>query len=271
MKTVSNPIPNVVHFLWGFQNPEMTFMNYLAIRSALVSLKPDTLKVHYEELNMDNIWFQKLKDSITLVHHEMAFEYPKQTQEKWQASHLTDALRLDILQNEGGIYMDTDVISLRPLDALRHSKKDVVLGHEGGDRHGLCNAIILARRDAPFLRRWIESYSDFSPKEWNYHSVILPKKMALDHPDQICTLAPTVFFWPTWTTGHIHHMHEPITPDEAREVENLLSFNGGALYQDQLAYHAWSQVARTEYLEKLTPEIVSEKDTRFNILVRRFL
>lgn len=66
-------------------------------------------------------------------------------------------------------------------------------------------------------------------------------------------------------------MHEPITRDEAREMENLLDVNGGAIYPDQLAYHAWSQVARTEYLEKLTPEIVNEEDTRFNILVRQFL
>lgn len=199
----SSPIPNVVHFRWGFHSPKINFMNYLAIRSALVSLKPDILKLHYEELNMDNVWFKKLQDSITLVHHDIALEYPRQTQEKWQASHLADVLRLDILQKEGGIYMDTDVIALRPFDALRHSKMDVVLGHEGGDRHCLCNAIILARKDTPFISQWIKRYSDFSAKEWNYHSVILPKQMALDHPDQVCTLAPSVLFWPTWTSRHI--------------------------------------------------------------------
>ncbi|KAJ6017352.1 hypothetical protein N7451_000731 [Penicillium sp. IBT 35674x] len=265
-----NPIPNVVHFIWGIQNPEMNFINYLAIRSALISLQPEMLKVHYEELNMDNIWFQKLRDNITLVHHDMAFEYPQQTQEKWQSSHLADVLRLDILRQEGGIYFDTDVIALQSFDVLRHNERGVILGYEGGDRHGLCNAVIVARQDASFLHRWIESYRDFSPKEWNYHSVILPKQMALKFPDQICPLAPSVFFWPTWTINHIDFMHESITAEEAKKVEHQLNIYGGGLHRDQLAYHAWNQVAR-KYLEQLTPDMVREKNTRFNIMIRKFL
>lgn len=98
-------IPKVVHFLWGFWNhSEMTCMNYLAIWSALISVKPDTLKLHYENLSRDNIWFRRLQDSITLVRHNMTVEYPKQTEEHWQVNHLTDALRLDILHREGGIF-----------------------------------------------------------------------------------------------------------------------------------------------------------------------
>ncbi|BCS21866.1 putative glycosyl transferase [Aspergillus puulaauensis] len=267
---VSNPIPNVVHFIWGIQNPEINFITYLAIRSALVSLQPDTLKIHYEELNIDNIWFQKLRDNVTLVHHDMTLEYPKQMQEKWQVSHLADVLRLDILWQEGGIYLDTDVIALQSFDTLRHNERGVLLGHEGGDRHGLCNAVIVARQDASFIHRWIESYRDFSAAQWNYHSVVLPKQMALDFPDQVCPLAPTVFFWPTWTIRHVEFMHGPVTADEAKKVEDRLNVYDGGLHRDQLAYHAWNQVAR-KYLEQLTPDIVRDKDTRFNIMIRRFL
>uniref|UniRef100_A0A093VSR9 Inositol phosphoceramide mannosyltransferase 3 n=1 Tax=Talaromyces marneffei PM1 TaxID=1077442 RepID=A0A093VSR9_TALMA len=267
-----SPIPRVVHFLWGFGNhPEMTFMNYLAIRSALISLKPDTLKLHYEELSRDNIWFQRLQDNITLVHHNMTVEYPKQTKEHWQVSHMADALRLDILHREGGIYSDADVIALQSFNILLHNERDVILGHEGGDRHGLCNAIILARPDAAFLGQWIDRYNDFVPSEWNYHSVLLPKEMSLEQPSEICTLAPNVFFWPTWTHRHIRYMHADLSREEVVEVENLLDTYGGAFYSNQLAYHAWSQVAREEYLDRLTPELVKEKDTRFNLMVRRFL
>lgn len=267
-----SPIPKVVHFLWGFGNhSEMTFMNYLAIRSALISVKPDTLKLHYEELSRDNIWFRRLQDSITLVRHNMTLEYPKQTEEHWQVSHMADALRLDILHREGGIYLDADVIALQSFDILLHNQRDVILGYEGGDRHGLCNAIILSRPDAAFLGQWIEGYNDFDPSEWNYHSVLLPKEISLDQPSQICTLAPTVFFWPTWTHRHIRYMHEDLSEEEIVEVKKLLDAHGGALYSNQLAYHAWSQVAKEEYLDGLTPELVREKDTRFNLMVRRFL
>lgn len=267
-----NPIPKVVHFLWGFGNhPEMTFMNYLGIRSALASLKSNMVKLHYEELNMGNFWFQKLRDDITLVHHDMAAEYPKQVQELWQVSHLTDALRLDTLYREGGIYLDTDVITLQSFDNLLHSTRDVVLGHEGGDRHCLCNAVILARASAAFLGQWIDTYSDFSPSEWNYHSVLLPKKMAANRPEEVCLLAPTAFFWPTWTHRDIKYMHAELSEEEVVEVNHLLETHGGAFSSNQLAYHSWSQVAREKHLDDLTPEVVIEKNTRFNMLVRRFI
>jgi hypothetical protein len=54
-------------------------------------------------------------------------------------------------------------------------------------------------------------------------------------------------------------------------VENLLDAYDGALYSNQLAYHAWSQMAREEYLDSLTLELAREMDTRVNLMVRRFL
>jgi hypothetical protein len=95
--------------------------------------------------------------------------------------------------------------------------------------------------------------------------------MAAEHPGLVCPLAPEVLFWPTWTNEHVRYMHEPITKDEARELELHLDANDGALYPDQLAYHAWGQMARSKYISHLTSEIVRDKDTRFNIMVRRFL
>lgn len=264
------PIPRVVHMIW-LNNPDMNFMSYLALRSALDSIKPDTLKFHYTSVNEDNVWFRKVRDNITLVQHDLEWEYPDQIQQKWKVSHMADALRLDILREEGGIYLDTDVISLRSFDNLMHCDKDVVLGHEGGDRHGLCNAIILGRKDSPFLTRWIESYNNFSTGEWNYHSVILPKKLALEYPEEICPLSPSAFFWPTWTKEHIHYMHESISDSEAEDLQNTINANNGSLYPNQLAYHAWSQVAWAPYLRRLTPELVKEKNTRFNVMVRRFV
>lgn len=66
-------------------------------------------------------------------------------------------------------------------------------------------------------------------------------------------------------------MHEPITDAEAEELEQTMDANGGGLYANQLAYHAWNQVALSPYLQYLTPEIVRESNTRFNVMVRRFV
>ena len=69
----------------------------------------------------------------------------------------------------------------------------------------------------------------------------------------------------------MEYMHEELSAQEARRVEREVRENGGGLYGNQLAYHAWSQNSFERFVGRLTPEIVRERDTRFNILVRRFL
>ncbi|OGE47781.1 hypothetical protein PENARI_c037G01181 [Penicillium arizonense] len=262
----SNPIPKTVNFIW-LNETELSFLSYLAMRAALVSLQPDRLNLHCTDLNENNEWLRKLRANITLVRHDLKQEYPRQVEENWQQAHLADMLRLDIIQRDGGIYFDTDIIALQPFDNLLHSPKDIVLGHEGRNRFGLCNGIILGRKRSAFVDRWKASYSNFEVDEWNTHSVILPHDWALLFPEEVCTLSPTVFFWPSWDAKQ--YMHELLTDAQARDFKRTLAKNNGSMYSNQLAYHAWHHV--TPQLNSLTPEIIMTQDTRFNILVRRFL
>jgi hypothetical protein len=204
------------------------------------------------------------------VPHDLETEYGPQIKDKWQIPHIADLLRLDLIAKEGGIYLDMDVIALQSFDSLLGCDKDLILGNEGGDRHGLCNAVIVGRRGSSFAERWRESYNNFATNEWNYHSVILPKELSSLYHEEICTVSPSIFYWPTWTRKHIQYMHDPITQSEAQEFQDTIVANGGGMYPNQLAYHAWSQVAST-YLKDLSPEKVGSHNTRFNVLARRFI
>jgi hypothetical protein len=282
-----DPIPNIVHFIFGLKNPlhdpdagHFDFLNYLAVRSALVSLDPDALYIHYTYLAeppspdadadpLTNPWVRRLakNSKVKLVHH-------KPDPSTAQYAHLSDTMRLEFLLNQGGIYLDIDSFALRPFDDIRRSPHphDVVLGYEGGNRWGLCNAVIAARPNSTFVSRWLDSYSkvDLS-REWNYHSVVLPREMAEEHPDEVCALAPDAFFWPTWTWRHVEWMHAPLSSDEARYWKGEIDSNGGSLFDNQLAYHAWNQMAYDRHIKALTPELVRTRDTRFNLLMRKFL
>ncbi len=275
--TKLEPIPKTVHFIWGLKegkgsHARFGFIEYLSIRSAIVSLQPTKTIIHHAALDKSSPWFRKLEKHLTLVHYDPATDPILSKTASWQAAHKADLLRLDILKREGGIYLDLDVLSLRPFDALLSGTRDVVMGHEGGNRAGMANAIIVARPNSAFINRWIDTYSTFSPSsEWNYHSVTLPKQMAKDHPDEICALPPTAFFWPTWTWRHVRYMHEKLDKETARGVEKEIERLKGALVEGQLAYHAWSQMAWGKYLSGLTPDTIRAEDTRFNILMRRFL
>lgn len=286
------PIPNHVHFIFGLSNPyykpsvgTFDFLCYLAVRSAIVGMKAEKVFIHYTYLAdppspepnaspLSNPWIYRLKDDVELVHHtpEEMEGLKSSPEATWQVAHVSDILRLKILQKQGGIYLDSDAFGFRPFTNLLKSSRDIILGHEGGNRGGLCNAIMVARKGSAFIDRWLKEYkgADLS-KEWNYHSVILPKKLELQHPEEVCPLPPNAFFWPTWTWGHIEFMHQTLSKEEAKKWAAEIDRNGGSLYEDQLAYHAWSQMAWERYLSKLTPEIVRTRNTRFNLLVRNFL
>ncbi|KAI0517509.1 hypothetical protein F5B22DRAFT_108195 [Xylaria bambusicola] len=286
------PIPNHVHFIFGLRNPyedprvgTFDFISYLAVRSAIVGMRADNISLHYTYLadpptpepNKDplsNRWIDLLKNDITLVYHspEEMDALKNQPGAHWQAAHISDVLRLKLLQEEGGIYLDIDAFGLRPFTDLLRSPRDIIMGHEGGDRGGLCNAIMVARKNSTFIDRWAAEYNNVDlSREWNFHSVVLPKQLQLQNPEEICALPPSTFFWPTWTWHHVHWMHEPLTRQQARQWDIEIERNGGSLFGEQLAYHAWSQMSWDRFLSKLTPEKVRTRDTRFNLLVRRFL
>ncbi|KAI1150064.1 hypothetical protein F4825DRAFT_428126 [Nemania diffusa] len=285
-------IPNHVHFMFGLSNPHddprvgtFNFISYLAVRSAIVGIRAEKVSLHYTYLAdppvhepnknpYSNRWVHRLKDEITLVYHspEELEALKNQPSAHWQAAHVSDILRLKLLREQGGIYLDIDAFGLRPFTDLLRSPRDIIMGHEGGNRGGLCNAIMVARKNSSFIDRWTSEYSNVDLSyEWNFHSVILPKKLQLQHPEEICALSPSTFFWPTWTWHHVQWMHEPLTRQQARQWAAEINRNGGSLFGEQLAYHAWSQMAWDRFLSKLTPEIVRTRDTRFNLLVRRFL
>lgn len=271
-------IPRVVHFVIisdHGREAELEFYQYLAIKAALLRINPDSVKIHSYGFNTSNTWWQAVKHRATLVLHD-----PKPTLTiadghtyKLRLSHQTDLLRLEILYQEGGIYLDSDVYALRPFTPLLQSPKNVLMGHEGGGRNGLGNAVIVARQGSAFIGKWLAAYYesfDNRPQMWNHHSVIVPSQLAASFSEDICKLSPSAFFWPTWSQDHIESMHSPLFADseDAITLKTNMSRFGGAMYHNQLAYHAWGNLARAKYLSKLRPKALFDVETRFNILLR---
>lgn len=269
-------IPHTVHFILiakHDQQAELEFYQYLAIKAALLRIQPESIKIHSYSLNESNVWWQLIKHTVTLVIHE-----PHQTLQtsdgrvhKLRLPHQTDILRLQILHQEGGIYLDTDVYALQSFSPLLQSPKDLLMGHEGGNRSGIGNAVIVARPGSSFIAKWLATYNesfDNRPQMWNHHSVKVPAELAVQYPEDICKLSPSTFFWPTWSSEHINAMHSPLVEEEAMALKRNMSSYSGAMYANQLAYHAWGNIARVRFLSQLTPETLFSVETSFNILLR---
>jgi hypothetical protein len=249
-------IPKKLHFCFGF-TPDFAgkpwgLVHYACVKSAIERIKPDEASLCYE-YEPSGPWWELTKALLQLV----PVKAPREIHGRplVHAAHRADVVRLRRLLEHGGIYLDTDVLVNKDFAPLLGAS--CVLGTEAADTIGLCNAVILAEANAPFLRRWLESYHSFRSEGedayWNEHSVTIPNQLAAECPEEITVLDHKAFFWPLWTSDHLKWMFASTNNLEA---------------PDAYAHHLWESRAWIEYLENLTVAEVRSIDTNFHRLIR---
>ncbi|KZT54890.1 glycosyltransferase family 32 protein [Calocera cornea HHB12733] len=269
--TKGNQVPPIVHTIYhlsGDRPPPLPYFHYLALRSALLSLKPRLMLMHhhhsspphgpYWDLLAPHITLSPLTPPTEVYGHRLT-----------HFAHKADVLRLQLLIAFGGIYVDIDTYVLRNFDRAGLMTQDVVLGMEMSpdsrrtalEPGGLCNAVIVARPEAPFLQRWLATYESFDGSVWAGHSVAKPWELARLYPRELTVLGNRAMFYPLWRGEDIDLVH---VPSEAGK-------GGWDFFKSgQLTYHAWESLAM-QYLEPLTPSRVLKGESSFTRMVRAFV
>jgi Glycosyltransferase sugar-binding region containing DXD motif len=248
-------IPRIVHVCFGltgdFGGMPWGLAHYVCLASAVKHLRPERVLFHHE-FEPDGPWWELAKRIVTLVRIDApreAFGNPL-----LHHAHRADYLRLLALLEHGGIYLDADVLVVRPFDELLASS--CVLGCEGRDPTiGLANAVILAEPGSAFLRRWLNTFRTFRSagldEYWNEHGVVTPAKLATAHPDECVVLGWDAFFWPMYDPSSLAVMHRSTRPLGAPRA---------------FAHHLWESHSFVEYLAGLTPGALRRRDSNFSRL-----
>lgn len=95
-------IPKKIHYCWFGRGP----LPELA-RKCIASWRKYLPEYEIKEWNEDNFDLD-------------AYPYVREAYDSRKFAFVTDVVRLYALYNEGGIYMDTDVEVLKPLDSILH-------------------------------------------------------------------------------------------------------------------------------------------------------
>ena len=148
-------IPKIIHYCWFGQNPKPKLY-----RRCIAS------------------WAQYCPDYEIIEWNETNFDFQQQPYLKWCYEHqkwafFSDLARLIILKEHGGIYLDTDVEIIRPLDNLL--QYEAYFGFETNDyvATGLGFGCIA---NNPIISSMIKYYSDLQPDEkGNYPIVTCPQ------------------------------------------------------------------------------------------------
>lgn len=131
-------IPKIIHYCW-FGGSELSKEAKKYIETWR-SLCPEYQIIEWNETNFN-------VDAVPYVRE--AYE-----QRKW--AFVSDYARLYALEKYGGIYFDTDVEVLKPLDTFLNNK--AFIGAES--KYSICTAVIGAEKGATFIGELMRLYND---------------------------------------------------------------------------------------------------------------
>ncbi len=131
-------IPKIIHYCWFGGNPKPKL-----VQKCIKSWQkycPDYEIIEWNENNFDINSNQYVKEA-----HQM---------KKW--AFITDYVRLWVLYTYGGIYMDTDVEVIKPLDMFLHEK--AFSGFE--DETHIPTGIIASEKNSPIIKELLGYYDN---------------------------------------------------------------------------------------------------------------
>ena len=274
-------IPNIFHFVFGmspdFGGKPFSLVHYLAVRSAVELNKPEAALFHYQ-YEPAGEWWEKAKPLLQL--NKISAPDSVSGNKLYHVAHKADVVRLRALKETGGIYLDLDTISVKPLTPLlghsfligqelkagftpknwrqRLKYKLRLIRQNRAGKTGLCNAVLLAEKNSSFVNRWLEEYKTFRSKGrdkyWNEHSVLIPEKLAAEFPGEITQLGPYAFHYPLYDEAGLRSLFEE-THD----------------FPEAYLHHLWESFAWEKYMSALTVASIKTTDTTYNLLARKFL
>lgn len=249
-------IPNILHYIQlSNGGRSWKFHHYLSVKSAKLRSGVDKIYMWVDE-EPTGEWWDLTKPMVEVIKIEPPSEIFGK--EITQLAHKSDVLRLQILIENGGIYVDTDTIFAKPFTSLLDNR--FVMGQQGlNGMEGLCPAVLLSEKDSYFAKQWLMGFSEYffggppGSDTWCTHSVYYPMHLSKLIPSAITILNHESFFWPLYHQTHMELMFE--------EVHT---------FQNAFSHHLWESAGK-KYLENLTVESILNTDTTFTRLVKDLL
>jgi mannosyltransferase OCH1-like enzyme len=248
-------ITKIFHYIYFYSdNTEFPLAHYININSARILNEPCEI-IFYSDTEPGGKYWDKIRKHIKFQNvYPPEFVFDNKLH---HIAHKSDVLRLQILKEEGGIYLDMDVICKKPfLDLLNYN---FVLGRQGKYRNmGLCNGVILADKNSEFLKKWYDEYRKFrskgKDKYWDEMSVKKPLELSKKFPDLIHVEPFDSFHYPLYYSFDIKKLF----------IKNLD-------YPNAYCHHYWDGASWNKYLKTLTEEDIKRRDTTYNVIARKFL
>ncbi|XP_033609284.1 uncharacterized protein LOC117282702 isoform X1 [Cryptotermes secundus] len=183
-------IPNIVHFIF-FGERHISYVAAVCVLAAFKNQHPDKIMFHTDVDEFRGPHWEKLKNTPGLIIEIQKLEMPTEIfgQNLSHVWHAGDIARIKILMKYGGIFLDNDSYVVRSLDCFR--KYEMALGRDENNYIG--TQVLIAHKEARFLRLWLETYREYYPNLWYYNAGQKPALEILWHKPELVHSVTTLF------------------------------------------------------------------------------
>ena len=211
-------VPNIIHFL-RFKQNNLTFVDAVCVLSAFKNHRPDKILFHIDFDNFVGPYWDKVKNTPGIVYEFRKVILPdtifgQNFSKEYHLWHASDVTRIRILMEYGGIFLDNDIYVVQNLNKFR--KFELALAWDSD----LClgTQVLIANKNARFLRLWLDSYRQYYPDQWYYNAgckpteEVLYKRPELVHRVKLLfgvhMLGPQLYktMWKEWRQQYTVHL-----------------------------------------------------------------
>lgn len=247
-------VPNIVHFI-RFKQPNVTLVDMACIKSALEIIKPEKLFIHCDDPPIGKYWDMiKNHTAIKVVLREKPthiFERPIGN----HLHHASDVTRLEILMEQGGIYLDNDVYVIKPFDTFRKYMFTVGWSTQKNEKsNAMGNMILVSTRHARFLLEYYDTYHMFNNSMWYFNAGVLPANEILSKKTHIANCVSNDVF--------------SISTDNARSVFKTTVNWQDRWYAVHLQYRSKSQFLPNDPIHEYDPHNIKKLNTTIGQMLR---
>jgi len=249
--------PDTIHFIYPVTDltRPFSYLNALAVRMAAKVQNPDRILFWTNAPPESIAYWDDIKDLVTVIPTAVPTEFRGQPI-KWP-QYAADVMRLQILLAHGGIYMDTDILLLKPLH--EHLGDKLVLSWENKAETSISNALMISPPNNELIRCWLDVMPiALASPTWAYGGVIAPVTLAKDRDFKpYRTLLPNTFCCPLNLSRP--WLFDPAVADEAE-----------ALSKDATAIHVFETYWR-DRVKDIDHDYVQRTDDLFSRIARKHL
>ena len=188
---------------------------------------------------------KEIRESVGIIEMELPthidgveIKYPQ---------YIADVMRLQILANYGGIYMDTDILLQKPLTEFL-SEERLVISWETENRRSISNALMMSPPGNLFVEEWLRRMPKAVESDtWAYGGVVLPALMASNpYLNESCVVLD-------------HKFCCPLDLSEPWLFAPYLKYPASMKVKDAHAIHVFETYWR-DTIKNITPEWLEKND-----------